>query len=157
MTDDPTSPAAIAPSVSGPFTRWDAVPAWTDPLPDDPALAQTTPRWAGRRLVFGGAWLLQMQIERGYHWAHRHPQSQVVWVDSGELLVRVGDPEGSDSEHVAEQVLRSGDLLLIPSNVWHDLTALSDVQAWEARGMEGSDEWERWCVPLTGPLRSEPA
>lgn len=150
-TDLPIPP--IAPSVTGPFTRWDAVPAWTDPLPSDPALAETTPRWAGRRLVFGGVWLLQMQIERGYHWAHRHPQSQVVWVDSGELLVRIGEPGDAAA---AEQVLRSGDLLLIPSETWHDLTALSDVQAWEARGMEGSDEWQRWCVPLTGPLRGDP-
>jgi mannose-6-phosphate isomerase-like protein (cupin superfamily) len=120
--------------VEGPFARWDEVEEWTG----------TTGGWRGRRLVFAGTWTLHMTVDKGYHWAHSHPQSQIVWLVSGELRARIGDPERPDE--IKEQVIRPGDLLLIPGGVHHDMTALTDLEAWEVRGMEGPDDWERFSV-----------
>lgn len=44
-------------------------------------------------------------------------------------------------------MIRPGDVLRIPGNVHHDITALTDVEAWEVRGMEGPDDWEQFSVP----------
>jgi ribosomal protein L16 Arg81 hydroxylase len=62
-------------------------------------------------------------------------------------MAKIGDPEKPDE--IQEQVLRPGDLLLIPSNVHHDMTALTDLEAWETRGMEGPDGWEEFSVRIT--------
>jgi len=117
-----------------PFTRWQDVDAW----------AGSAGGWRGRRLVFEGCWVLHMTVEAGFHWAHAHPQSQVVWLTTGELLAKIGDP--NRPEEVREQVLRPGDLLLVPGDVHHDMTALTDLDAWEVRGPEGSDNWEEFSV-----------
>ena len=123
--------------MEGPFARWEDVEEWTG----------REGGWRGRRLVFGGNWVLRMTVQAGYRWAHSHPQSQVVWLTSGELLAKIGDPATPDA--IQEQVLRPGDLLLIPSNVHHDMTALTDLDAWETRGMEGPDGWEEFSVRIT--------
>ena len=123
--------------MQGPFARWEDVEEWTG----------RDGGWRGRRLVFGGNWVLQMTVEAGFHWAHSHPQSQVVWLTRGELLAKVGDPERPEA--IREQVIRPGELLLIPSNVHHDMTALTDLEAWETRGMEGPDGWEDFSVRTT--------
>ncbi len=122
--------------MDGPFARWEDVEEWTG----------HEGGWRGRRLVFGGNWVLHMTVEAGFHWAHSHPQSQVVWLTSGELLAKIGDPE--QPKEIREQVIRPGDLLLIPSNVHHDMTALTDLEAWETRGMEGPDGWEEFSVRI---------
>lgn len=130
----------------GPFIRWEDVEEWT---------GRPGGGWRGRRLVFEGCWVLHMTVEEGYHWAHAHPQSQVVWLVSGELRCRIGDP--ARPEEVREQVLRPGDLVLIPGNVHHDMTALTGLEAWEVRGMEGPDDWERFTSLLSPGLTRPPA
>jgi mannose-6-phosphate isomerase-like protein (cupin superfamily) len=119
--------------MQGPFAHWDDVAEWT----------ASDGGWRGRLLVFEGAWTLHMICDEGYHWAHSHPQSQIIWLTRGELLARIGDP--ARPEDVREQVIRPGDLVLIPSNVHHDMTALTEIEAWEVRGMEGPDRWEEFC------------
>jgi mannose-6-phosphate isomerase-like protein (cupin superfamily) len=126
--------------VQGPFIRWDEVDEWTGTGADS--------GWRGRRLVFEGTWTLHMVCDEGYHWAHSHPQSQIVWLVRGELLAKIGDPE--QPEAVQEQVIRPGDLLLIPGNTHHDMTALTEIEAWEVRGMEGPDRWEEFCIRTGG-------
>ena len=118
------------------FSTWDDVQEWTG----------HEGGWRGRRLVFEGCWVLHMTVEQGFHWAHAHPQSQVVWLVSGELRARIGDPD--IPAEIEERIIRPGDLLRIPGNVHHDMTALTDLEAWEVRGMEGPDGWERFSVPL---------
>jgi mannose-6-phosphate isomerase-like protein (cupin superfamily) len=117
-----------------PFTRWEDVEQWTG----------KEGGWRGRRLVFEGTWTVHMTVDAGYHWAHSHPQSQIVWIVRGELLAKIGDP--NRPADVREQVLRPGDLVLIPGDTHHDMTALTDVEAWEVRGMEGPDRWEEFSV-----------
>lgn len=124
------------------FTHWDEIEEWTSPEGG----------WRGRRLVFAGTWTLHMYCDAGYHWAHSHPQSQVVWLVSGELLAKIGDP--ADPANVREQTLGPGDIVLIPGGVHHDMTALTDIEAWEVRGMEGPDRWEEFCI-RTAPGKHE--
>ncbi len=116
------------------FIDWDDVEEWTG----------LDGGWRGRRLVFEGTWTLQMVCDAGYHWAHSHPQSQIVWLTRGELLARIGDPDTPGD--VRERVVRPGELVLIPGGVHHDMTALTEIEAWEVRGMEGPDRWEEFCV-----------
>src|SRR5688572_32314561 len=52
--------------------------------------------WRRRRLVFACNWVLQMTVANGYHWAHSHPQSQVVWLVSCDLLAQIGCPSRPD-------------------------------------------------------------
>jgi len=119
-----------------PFSTWDDVDEWTG--------AREDRGWRGRRLVFEGCWVLHMSVDAGFGWAHAHPQSQVVWLTSGELLAKIGDP--AQPGDVREQIIRPGDVLKIPGNVHHDMTALTDLDAWEVRGMEGPDDWETYSI-----------
>lgn len=52
---------------------------------------------------------------------HQHPNEQFTYIIKGALRFRIGD-DGAD-----EVIVRAGDVLHIPSDVWHEAEALEDT------------------------------
>ena len=83
------------------------------------------------------------------HWGAADPARPASRREGDAERLEAAYREVDEAVGRAREQLRPGDLLLIPSNVHHDMTALTDLEAWETRGMEGPDGWEEFSVRIT--------
>ena len=91
--------------------RWDAMPRETvNPMLD-------------RRLITGDRMMLaHVYLKKGCVVPrHRHENEQLTYILEGALRFRIGE-DGSETIDV-----RAGEVLHIPSNVWHEAEALEDT------------------------------
>jgi quercetin dioxygenase-like cupin family protein len=89
---------------------------WNEIVPDEPiALLR-------RRKVEGeNSLVAQVHLETGCHVArHRHPSEQIAIHVSGRALWKLG-------ETAREQVVEAGQVLVLPSDSWHEVIALEDT------------------------------
>lgn len=93
------------------FYRWDDVPLETV----TPAL--------DRKLITGDEMMLaQVFLRKGCIVPkHRHHNEQFTYIVDGALRFRIGE-DGAD-----EVIVRAGEVLHIPSNIWHEAEALEDT------------------------------
>ena len=76
-----------------------------------------------RRLITGDRMMLaHVYLKKGCVVPkHRHENEQLTYILEGALRFRIGD----DGAH--EVTVAAGEVLHIPSNVWHEATALEDT------------------------------
>jgi len=93
---------------------------WDDVSEDNPIALLT------RRKVLGEKMLVaRVSLAKGCHVAkHNHPSEQIAIHISGQVHWRLGE-EGMPGYR--EQVLGAGDVLVLPSGVWHSVDALEDT------------------------------
>jgi quercetin dioxygenase-like cupin family protein len=89
---------------------------------DDVTRETVTPT-LDRKLITGDRMMLaQVFLEKGCVVPrHRHENEQLTWILDGALRFHLGE----DGEE--EVTVRSGEVLHIPSNVWHRAEALEDT------------------------------
>ena len=77
----------------------------------------------GRRLITGGDMMIaQVYLKKGCIVPrHQHENEQITYILEGALHFWIGEDE---SEQV---IVRAGEVLTIPSNVWHKAEALEDT------------------------------
>lgn len=109
MNDDsrttPPAPSEVT------FYRWEDLPRETvNPLLD-------------RRLITGKRMMLaHVYLKKGCIVPrHRHENEQLTYILEGALRFSIGE-EGTE-----QVVVRAGEVLHIPSNVWHEAEALEDT------------------------------
>jgi len=76
---------------------------------------------------------------------HRHDNEQFTYIIDGALHFRIGE-DGSE-----EVTVRSGQVLHIPSNVWHEATALEDTLDMDVFAPPRAD----WLAKTDAYLRAE--
>lgn len=93
------------------FFRWDEVPL------------ENVTDLLDRKLITGdGVMLAHVFLKKGCVVPrHRHENEQFTYVLDGALKFWIGEDEGR------EVVVRTGEVLHIPSNVWHKAEALEDT------------------------------
>jgi len=108
MSDSPSAPDGLR-SVS--FHRWSSMPL-------EPVNALLDRRLiTGDRMMLAHVYLKQGCIVP----RHQHENEQFTYILEGALRFRVGDA-GEE-----EVIVRAGEVLHIPSNVWHEAEALEDT------------------------------
>jgi quercetin dioxygenase-like cupin family protein len=77
----------------------------------------------GRRLITGQDMMLaHVYLKKGAIVPrHQHVNEQITYILEGALRFHVGDGAGE------EVIVRAGEVLCIPSNVWHQAEALEDT------------------------------
>ena len=91
--------------------RWDDVPL------------ESVTTTLDRKLITGaGIMLAQVFLKQGCVVPkHQHHNEQFTYIVDGALRFRIGD-DGAE-----EVIVRAGEVLHIPSNVWHEAEALEDT------------------------------
>ena len=93
------------------FSRWDDIP-----------LEEVNPMLSRKLATGDGIQLAHVYLKKGCIVPkHQHINEQYTYIISGALRFRIGE----DESHV--QDVRAGELLHIPSNVWHKAEALEDT------------------------------
>lgn len=89
---------------------------------DDVTLERVTDK-LDRKLITGdGMMLAQVFLKQGCIVPkHQHHNEQLTWIMEGALRFWIGEDESK------EVVVRAGEVLHIPSNVWHKAEALEDT------------------------------
>jgi quercetin dioxygenase-like cupin family protein len=76
-----------------------------------------------RRIVGSNLMVSEVRLERGFRVAaHRHENEQFAIVVEGKLRFHLGT---SESE-LTERIVSAGEVLCLPSNLWHAAEALQD-------------------------------
>lgn len=78
---------------------------------------------------------------------HAHPNEQFTHVVEGALKFSFGDPESGEA--IEEIVVRAGEIVVIPSNLPHDVEALDDTLEYDVFNPPRQD----WIDPDSGFLR----
>lgn len=93
---------------------------WTDVEADRPI------ELLSRRLVHGDQMLLaNVHLAKGCHVAlHRHASEQMAVVVAGHVLWTLGADGDPDQKRLE---MKGGEVLHLPSNVWHGVDALEDT------------------------------
>ena len=93
------------------------VHSWSDVEHDSPI-----PLLARKRLSAERVMIARVELDTGCHVAmHRHEMEQVACVMSGRVVFHLGEP--GTGEH-REVEVRAGDVVVLPSNFPHGVTAL---------------------------------
>ncbi len=100
-------------------TNWNEAPK-DDPIP-----------LLSRRMVKGDKMLIaEIRLAKGCHVArHHHDSEQIAIHISGRVRWQVGEP---GSPEYREEILRGGDVMVLPSNVPHAVDALEDTLIFDA-------------------------
>lgn len=110
MSPDSSTPSPADPRRAS-FYRWADLPLETvNPMLD-------------RRLITGDRMMLaHVYLKKGCIVPrHRHENEQLTYILDGALRFTLGD-DGAE-----EVIVRAGEVLHIPSNVWHEAEALEDT------------------------------
>ena len=109
MTDSDRTPDSDGRQVT--FHRWSEVPRETvNPMLDRRIIT-------GDRMMLAHVYLKQGCIVP----RHRHENEQITYILEGALRFRIGE-DGAETV-----VVRAGEVLHIPANVWHEAEALEDT------------------------------
>src|SRR5579884_1897464 len=94
---------------------------WTDIAEDNPIALLTRRSLTGEKMM-----VARVKLEKGCHvQRHRHESEQISILLSGHVRWFVGE-EGSPEDRFIE--MRGGEVLVLPSNVWHGLDTLEDTE-----------------------------
>jgi quercetin dioxygenase-like cupin family protein len=117
------------------LTGWDDIP-W-----------ETVNPTLDRRLITGDRIMLaHVLLRKGCVVPkHRHENEQFTYIIDGALHFRIGD-DGAE-----EVTVRAGEVLHIPSNVWHEATALEDTLDMDVFSPPRAD----WLAKTDAYLRAE--
>lgn len=89
---------------------------WSDIEADQPI-----PLLSRRKLLGEASLVAQVKLTKGCHVArHRHPSEQIAIHLSGKALWKLG-------EDGREQIVEAGQVLVLPSNSFHEVFALEDT------------------------------
>jgi quercetin dioxygenase-like cupin family protein len=80
-----------------------------------------------RKKILGDQMLVaRVRLDAGCHVApHHHASEQIAMIQSGRVLWTIGEP-GSPDRYAKEMV--GGEVLVLPSNVWHSVDAIEDTE-----------------------------
>ena len=76
-----------------------------------------------RKLITGDRMMIaHVYLKKGAHVPrHQHENEQLTYILEGALRFRIGEDLSE------EQIVRAGEVLFIPSNVWHEAEAIEDT------------------------------
>jgi quercetin dioxygenase-like cupin family protein len=103
-----------------------------------------------RRFLYGERVMLShVYLKKGcFVPKHRHENEQVSYILEGRLLFRLGE-DGKEEQ----QLLRAGDVLVIPGNLPHSAEALVDSLSLDVFGPPRQDWIDGTDAYLRGPAR----
>jgi quercetin dioxygenase-like cupin family protein len=94
---------------------------WSDIEPDQPIALLTRRRVNGERMLAA-----KVHLAKGCHVAlHQHESEQLAIVVSGHVRWTIGETGGGTQSF---REMRGGEVLHLPSNVWHGVDALEDTE-----------------------------